>query len=72
MIIADERLAVGVLDSLKLEPGLRGKLAAIGDRLFDRGKFEEVVFAFPRAGEQQQYKPNRLHRDSPLINAPVN
>jgi hypothetical protein len=51
MIIADKRLAVGVLDSLKLEPGLGGKLAAIGNRFLDRGKFEEVVFAFPWAGE---------------------
>jgi len=65
MVIADERFAAGVLNPLKLEPGFAAELAPIDNRVLDRGEIQKVVFAITRANEQQQYKPNRLHRLSP-------
>ncbi len=62
MVIAHKRFAVGVLNPFKLEPGLAEEFAAIDNRVFNGGELQKVVFALTRADEQQQYKPNRLHR----------
>lgn len=66
MVKGHERFAFGVLNPVKLEPALAIQLPSIGNGVFDGGKFQEIILALARASEQQQYKPYRLHRLSPL------
>jgi len=66
MVIAHEQFAVGVLNPIKLEPGLAEELAPIGHSVVDRREIEKVVVACTRAGEQQHYEPDRLHRLPPI------
>ena len=64
MVIAYERLTVGILNPFKLKFAGSVKLATIGNGIFDRAKFKNIVFALAWADEQQQYKPNWLSRHS--------
>lgn len=52
MIIGQERSALGVLNPVKLEPAFTEKFATIGDRIFDRREFQEVVLALARTDQQ--------------------
>ena len=67
MVVGDDLLAIAILDPVKLEPRLTEKFAAKGYGLLDRREFEKVILALAGPGEQQQYKPYRLHREFPRL-----
>src|SRR5690349_3005134 len=65
MVVADEQLALRVLDPVELVAAVAMDVPAIGDRVVDRRKIDELVLALFGSINDQQDKPDWLQRHSP-------